>query len=68
MEPITRDTLVEKIMDMPGAISYCVKNGVSLFTCSGGYPCSLGRLLADRGVPDPDGFIVGLNAYLGARP
>jgi hypothetical protein len=45
-----------------------VKNGVSLFTCSGGYPCSLGRLLADRGVPDPDGFIVGLNAYLGARP
>ncbi|NMC51025.1 MAG: hypothetical protein GYA47_16600, partial [Desulfovibrio sp.] len=64
MNQVTPDTLVESILDMPGAISYCVKNGVSLFTCSGGYPCSLGKLLAARGVPDPEGFIAGLNAFL----
>ncbi|QLA14799.1 hypothetical protein [Desulfolutivibrio sulfoxidireducens] len=64
MDHITRDTLVETILEIPGAIAYGIQNGVSFFTCSGGYPCSLGKLLADRGIADPEGFIAGLNAHL----
>jgi len=58
---ITKDTPVEEILDLPGAIAYCIKNGVSPFACSGGFPRGLGKLLELRKVPDPDGFIVGLN-------
>jgi len=58
---ITKDTLVEEVLDMPGAISYCIKKGVSPFTCSGDYPRSIGFLLEARKVEDPDGFIAGLN-------
>ena len=59
---ITKDTLVEEVLDTPGAVSYCIKNGVSPFTCSGDYQSSIVELLTARKIADPDGFIAGLNA------
>jgi hypothetical protein len=59
---------VERLVDTPGVLTYCIRNGVSLFSCSGGYPCSLGRLLDARKVPDQDAFIAGLNAFLRDNP
>jgi hypothetical protein len=61
---ITRNTQVEEIVTIPGVISYFIERGVSPITCSGAYPQSLGRLLEIKKVPDPDGFIEGLNAFL----
>ncbi len=58
---ITKDTPVESILDLPGVIAYCIKNGVSPYTCAGSYPLTLGKLLETRRVPDPEGFIQGLN-------
>lgn len=65
---VTPDTLVEEVLDRPGVIAYCIKNGITPFTCSGDYPCSLGKLLETRKHPDPDGFIAGLNALLAQTP
>ena len=61
---IDKDTMVEDLLELPGVIAYCVKNGVSPFTCSGGYPQSLGKLLEIRKIPDPESFIKGLNELL----
>jgi len=61
---ITRDTPVEEFIEKPGVIAYCVKNGVSPYSCSGDYPCSLGRLLETAKLADADGFIAGLNDVL----
>lgn len=64
---ITRNTPAEAILDIPGVIAYCIGKGVSPYTCSGDYTQSLGRLLELRDVPDPDGFIAGLNRLAAAR-
>jgi hypothetical protein len=64
---ITRNTQVEEIVKLPGIISYCIEQGVSLITCDGAFPQTLGRLLEIKKVPDPDGFINSLNAYLGEQ-
>ncbi len=63
---ITRNTQVEEIVKIPGIISYFIEHGVSPITCDGAFPQTIGRLLEIKKVPDPDGFINGLNAYLGA--
>jgi hypothetical protein len=68
MPEITRDTPVEEILDLPGVINYCIKNGVSPFACSGAYPCGLGQLLEVRKVADPDAFIAGLNELIRQPP
>lgn len=59
--PVTMDTPAEEVLNLPGAMTYCVKNGVSPFSCAGDYPGSIGELLARRNVKDPAGFIAGLN-------
>ena len=64
---ITKDTPVEEFIDMPGVVAYCVKNGVSPYSCSGDYPCDLGTLLTRGKVGDPDGFIKGLNAVVAGK-
>ena len=65
MEPmITLDTKVEEIMKIPGVIAYCIKNGVSLITCSDVFPDTLGKLLEIKKAPDPEAFVEKLNAYL----
>lgn len=64
---ITKDTLVEEIVDTPGVVSYFIQNGFSPITCSGAYSQTLGRLLEIKKVPDPDAFIKGLNNFLKKR-
>ena len=61
---ITKDTPVEDIVKIPGMVTYFIMNGVSLVTCSGAFPQTLGRLLEIKKVSDPDAFIKGLNDYL----
>jgi len=64
---ITKDTLVEEIVDTPGVVSYFIQNGFSPITCSGAYSQTLGRLLEIKKVSDPDAFIEGLNKFLKER-
>ena len=64
---ITRNTQVEDLVKIPGIVSYCIQNGVSLITCSGAFPQTLGRLLEIKKLPDPDAFIDGLNVFLKER-
>lgn len=64
---ITKDTPADALLDIPGVIAYCIARGVSPYTCSGDYTQSLGRLLTLRDVPDPDGFIAGLNLLAAGR-
>ncbi len=64
---ITRTTAAEAILEIPGVIAYCIRHGVSPYTCHGDYAQSLGRLLELRDVPDPDGFIAGLNRLAAKR-
>ena len=61
---ITRNTRVEDIMKIPGIMFYFIERGVSPITSDGAFPRDLGRLLEIKKVPDPDGFIEGVNTYL----
>lgn len=61
---VTKDTPVVEVLRLPGAVSYCVLHGVTVFSCSGEYPCTMGRLLELRKVQDPDAFLSGLNAAI----
>lgn len=61
---ITKETPVEEFIEKPGVVAYCVKNGVSPYSCSGDFPCDLGTLLARGKVKDADAFIKGLNAVV----
>jgi len=61
---ITQDTQVEDIVKIPGVVLYCIQHGVSLVTCSGAFPQTIGRLLEIKKVPDPEAFIDGLNVFL----
>jgi len=64
---VTKDTLVEDIVNTPGVVSYFIQNGFSPVTCSGAYSQTLGRLLEIKKVSDPDAFIKGLNDFLKTR-
>ena len=59
---ITRDTQVEDLLQLPGAMAFCIQRRVSPFSCHGAYPDTLGRLLERRGVADIDGFLRDLQA------
>ena len=61
---VTRDTLVEDIVDIDGVFEYCLGQRVSLISCSGTFPQTLGRLLEIKRVENPDAFIAGLNTFL----
>lgn len=67
MAKVTKETMVEDLVQIPGVITYGVKSGVSLYACSGCPPMSLGRLLEIRNVADPDRFIEGLNVFLSEK-
>jgi len=60
-QSITADTPVDEVLDLPGAMTYCIRNGISPFSCAGDYPGSIGELLRRKNAPDPEGFIAGLN-------
>ena len=62
---VTRETQVEELMKMPGAIAWCVLHGVSLFSCAGAFPGTVGRLLELKLVKDIDGFLRDLNDGVG---
>lgn len=64
---VTKDTMVEDIFQIPGVMQYCLENRVSLFSCAGAYPQSIGSLLAKKNIQDPDGFIEGLNKFLAEK-
>ena len=64
---ITKDTIVEDIVNIDGVITYFLQHRVSPVTCSGAFPQSLGKLLEIKKVEDPDAFIAGLNAFLSER-
>ena len=64
---ITRDTPVEELLEVPGAQAFCIQHGFPLFTCSGGFTSSLGKLMDLRKVPDQEAFLAGLNAFLEER-
>ncbi len=61
---VTKDTMVEDIFQIPGVMQYCLENRVSLFSCAGAYPQSIGCLLDKKNVQDQDAFIEGLNQCL----
>ncbi|WP_207259785.1 hypothetical protein [Desulfovibrio sp. Huiquan2017] len=61
---VTAETMVEDMLGIPGVITYCIQRGFSPYQCSGSYPCSLGKLLDVRNIPNPEEFIAGLNAFL----
>jgi hypothetical protein len=61
---VTRETQVEDIVQIPGAVSYFIERGVSPISCSGAFPQSLGRLLELKKVADPERFIAELNAWI----
>ncbi|MGD0152717.1 MAG: hypothetical protein ABSC17_02985 [Thermacetogeniaceae bacterium] len=61
---VTKETLVEDVVTIPGIISYFIQHGVSPITCDGAFPQNIGRLLEIKKVPDPDAFIDGINAFL----
>lgn len=65
---ITLDTKVEEITSIPGIVSYCILNGVSLITCSDVFPDTIGKLLETKKVVDTEAFIRGLNVYLKNLP
>jgi hypothetical protein len=64
---ITRDTPVATLLEIPGTQTFCIQRGFPLFTCSGEFTASLGRLLDLRKVPDQDRFLADLNAFLKGR-
>ena len=61
---ITLETPVEEVLQVPGALVWCLQNRVSLFSCHGAFPASLGRLLELKGVGDPAGFVERMNRAL----
>ena len=61
---ISKDTLVEDIVNIDGVIPYFLQHRVSPITCSGIFPQSLGKLLKIKKVEDPDAFIAELNTFL----
>jgi hypothetical protein len=61
---LTRESQVEDIMALPGLIAWCIRHGVSPFSCYGAFPGTLGRLLEIKGVQDVDGFIQAMNTEL----
>lgn len=61
---VTLDTPVEEVLQVPGALAWCLQNRVSLFSCYGAFPSSLGRLLTLKGVADPARFVEELNRAL----
>jgi hypothetical protein len=64
VDVITRDSQVEDLLNLGGAVAWCIQRGVSPFSCSGAFPGTLGRLLELKGVADVDGFIRELNEGL----
>ena len=65
---ITSDTQVEKIMEQhPEVVSYFIQKGVSPISCAGAFPATLGMLLTIKKVEDVDGFIKGLNDFIGSE-
>jgi len=64
---ITRETQVEDLVGVAGAVSYFIEHGVSPISCSGAFPRSLGELLELKKVADPDALIAGLNALTQKR-
>ncbi|MEA4902690.1 hypothetical protein [Desulfitobacterium sp.] len=64
---ITKETLVEEILQESDVITYFIQNRVSPFSCAGPFPQSLGKLLAIKNVNDPEAFIAGLNDFLAKR-
>lgn len=64
---VSRDTPVETLLEIPGAQAFCIRRGFPLFTCSGEFTASLGRLLDLRKVPDQDAFLAELNAFLAGQ-
>jgi hypothetical protein len=62
---ITLDSQVEDLLAKPGVMTFFIERGYSPFSCSGAFPDTVGRFLAIKGVPDPEGFIRELNAFLG---
>lgn len=65
---ITKDTLVEDIVKIPGIIAYFIQEGVSPISCSGAFPMTLGKLLEVKKAPDPEAFIHGLNVFVNEQP
>jgi hypothetical protein len=63
---ITLETPVEEVLEVPGAIAWCIRHRVSLVSCSGAFPASLGRLLELKGVPDPQALVDAMNRELGS--
>lgn len=61
---ITLETKVEDIINIPGIVSYCIQQGVSLITCSDVFPDTLGKLLELKHVSNPQSFVDELNSHL----
>lgn len=65
---VTKDTLVEDIVEIEGVFEYCLGQGVSLVSCSGAFSQTLGKLLESKRIKDANTFIEGLNAFIRAQP
>jgi hypothetical protein len=59
---ITANTQVEELMDLyPETITYFIINKVSLISCAGAYPTTLGEMMSAKKVKNIAEFIDGLN-------
>lgn len=61
---ITKDTLVEDLVAIPGIITFCIQHGFSLIACADTFPKSIGELLAIKKIGNPDAIIAELNNYV----
>ncbi|MDR3569402.1 MAG: hypothetical protein P4L43_15350 [Syntrophobacteraceae bacterium] len=61
---ITLDSKVEDLVKIPGVLTYCITQGVSLITCSDVFPDTLAKLLEIKKVKEPGTFVARLNDYL----
>jgi hypothetical protein len=65
MVTITRDIPVEELVEeYPAAIRFLAERHILCVVCGDVYWGTLGELMAQKDIPDPDGVVAELNAFL----
>jgi hypothetical protein len=62
---ISLETSIEELVELfPGAVGFLSRHGVRCIRCGEPLWCSLGELLKEEGVENPQAVVDGLNDYL----
>lgn len=69
MEPkISLDTAIEDlVLQFPETVSYLTRHGVRCIRCGEPLWCSLGELLKEEGIKNPELLVAELNEYIEKR-